>query len=87
MKLLSTNYPELFAAELLDVVSWGTLHPADLHVTIQEQVREDYLAYKLERRMQSVQEMLTTTLQERRCVVCLVLHTKARSDCRTIRLL
>ena len=62
MKLLSTNYPELFAAELLDVVSWGTLHPADLHVTIQERVREDYLAYKLERRMQSVQEMLTTTI-------------------------
>ena len=62
VKLLSTNYPELFAAELVDVVSWGTLHPADLHVTIQERVREDYLAYKLERRMQSVQEMLTTTI-------------------------
>ena len=30
VKLLSANYPELFAAELSDVVSWGTLHPADL---------------------------------------------------------
>ena len=62
VKLLSTNYPELFAAELSDVVSWGTLHPADLHVTIQERVREDYQAYNLEKRMQSVQEMILTTV-------------------------
>ena len=69
VKLLSTNYPELFAAELLDVVSWGTLHPTDLHITIQERVREDYLAYKLEKRMQSVQEMLTTTVCQQQVAI------------------
>ena len=52
VRLLSSNY----------LTSWGTLHPADLHITIQERVREDYLAYKLEKQMQSVQEMLTTTV-------------------------
>ena len=58
VKLLSTNYPELFAVELTDAANWPSLHPADLHLSVQEQVREDYLAYRLERRMQSVQDML-----------------------------
>ena len=62
VKLLSTKYPKLFAAELADVVSWGTLHPSDLHITIQERVQEDYPAYQLEKRMQSVQEMLKVTV-------------------------
>ena len=58
VKLLSTNYPELFAVELADAANWPSLHPADLHLSVQERVREDYLAYRLERRMQSVQDML-----------------------------
>ena len=58
VKLLSTNYPELFVVELTDAANWPSLHPADLHLSVQEQVREDYLAYRLERRMQSVQDML-----------------------------
>ena len=36
----------------------ASLDPADLHLSVQERVREDYLAYRLERRMQSVQDML-----------------------------
>lgn len=52
-KLLSTNYPKLFTAET---------HDADLHITIQERVQEDFLAYQMEKRMTSVQHTLKSTI-------------------------
>lgn len=61
-KLLTTNYPEIFVAEVQDTLTWPSLHPADLHVSIQERVREDYLAYQLEKKMISVQQTLKSTI-------------------------
>lgn len=60
--LLATNYPKLFSAEINDGGNWPSLHPADLHETIQERIREDFMAYQLEKRMQSVQNTMKFTI-------------------------
>lgn len=61
-KLRSTGYPDLYIADTQDAADWPALSPGEFKVDLAERVREDYLAYNLETRMQSLQTQLQTSV-------------------------
>ena len=62
VRLRSTAYRELYIADGQDAANWPTLSPGDFKIDIAERVREDYLVYHLERRMQSLQTQLQNSV-------------------------